>query len=310
MERALPKSVEGGQRLVDWAAKREVLRIKKESGEPPPWSDDKILNEYRFCNVRRRDDRVSKWVISNVLSRINHFELWTFIQWSSLCRWINWPSTLGPMMVAGFIQKDRIEWARIPKLIEGRREQSLKAWTGAYIIRAPSTKGGYGGMSKATFVADVVVRKGLETVKIDLMRQFTRAKSPAMCQDVHRILESIPNWGSFMAGQVVADWTYTDLLKDAPDLYTWAPMGPGSRRGYNRVMGLPLKNPAPSQVVWNNNLADLHQDIVEALGPEYEETLTLHDVQNCLCEFDKYERARLGEGRPRARYNWRHAARE
>jgi hypothetical protein len=26
------------------------------------------------------------------------------------------------------------------------------------------------------------------------------------------------------------------------------------------------------------------------------------DLQNCLCEFDKYERVRLGEGRPRSKY--------
>ena len=25
-------------------------------------------------------------------------------------------------------------------------------------------------------------------------------------------------------------------------------------------------------------------------------------LQNCLCEFDKYERVRLGEGRPRNNY--------
>jgi len=27
------------------------------------------------------------------------------------------------------------------------------------------------------------------------------------------------------------------------------------------------------------------------------------DVQNCLCEFDKYRRLQLGEGKVRARYN-------
>lgn len=29
------------------------------------------------------------------------------------------------------------------------------------------------------------------------------------------------------------------------------------------------------------------------------------DVQNCLCEFDKYRRLTLGEGRVRARYDGR-----
>ena len=30
--------------------------------------------------------------------------------------------------------------------------------------------------------------------------------------------------------------------------------------------------------------------------------LHAQDVENCLCEFDKYERTRLGEGRPRSLY--------
>mgnify|MGYP003335523726 CR=1 FL=1 len=30
--------------------------------------------------------------------------------------------------------------------------------------------------------------------------------------------------------------------------------------------------------------------------------LCLQDTQNVLCEFDKYERARLGQGRPKQRY--------
>lgn len=305
MERIRPRNA-----LAEWAVKREALRIKKESGAPPPWSDDPILTEYRFCNVRRRDDRVSKWLLSNVLDRMDHYELWTFLQWTAICRWINWPPTLGPVLVAGYIQPDKINYAGIAKLIEGRRGQDLKAWTGAYIIRAPSTRGGYGGYSKANFVVDVCIRRGMETVKSELMREFTKQRKPLMCSDIHTILSTIPNWGSFMAGQVVADWTYTDLLKDAADLYTWAPMGPGSRRGYNRMLGNPLKHPQPSQVVWNNTLHDWLDRIVLELGPAYAETLTLHDVQNCLCEFDKYERCRLGEGRPRARYNWRHAVTE
>jgi hypothetical protein len=28
----------------------------------------------------------------------------------------------------------------------------------------------------------------------------------------------------------------------------------------------------------------------------------LQDVQNCLCEFDKYERVKYGQGKPRSSY--------
>ena len=41
-------------------------------------------------------------------------------------------------------------------------------------------------------------------------------------------------------------------------------------------------------------------------SPEYLQghmlPLEMRDIEHCLCEFDKYERTRLGEGRPRAKY--------
>mgnify|MGYP005994584353 CR=1 FL=1 len=42
------------------------------------------------------------------------------------------------------------------------------------------------------------------------------------------------------------------------------------------------------------------------LSPNYlqghMEPLEMRDIEHCLCEFDKYERVRLGQGRPRAKY--------
>ena len=44
-------------------------------------------------------------------------------------------------------------------------------------------------------------------------------------------------------------------------------------------------------------------ELREALMPRFLEmgweTPHAQDIQNCLCEWDKYERARLGEGRPK-----------
>ena len=39
------------------------MRVKRESGEPYPWSDDPILQKGRFLNVFREDDKVSKSII-------------------------------------------------------------------------------------------------------------------------------------------------------------------------------------------------------------------------------------------------------
>jgi hypothetical protein len=108
------------------------------------------------------------------------------------------------------------------------------------------------------------------------------------------------NWGTFMAGQVTADWSYTSLLSWAPDLLTWAPQGPGSRRGFNRLLGR-LLSQRIAEDEWLDQLQRWRSALIAVLGPEYE-SLTLMDVQNSLCETDKYLRVKYGEGRPRSTY--------
>ena len=53
---------------------------------------------------------------------------------------------------------------------------------------------------------------------------------------------------------------------------------------------------------WLYHLQRLHQQITPLVKKAKMPALHAQDLQNCLCEFDKYERTRLGEGRPRSRY--------
>ena len=53
------------RRLVYWVLERESIRSKKETNQPRPWTNDIILQRFKFCNVRRMDDRVSKWLLTN-----------------------------------------------------------------------------------------------------------------------------------------------------------------------------------------------------------------------------------------------------
>lgn len=288
--------------LLYWAKEREAIRKKKLAGEPPPWTEDPILGTYRFCNVLRRDDRVSQWVCREVLSHQGDFDnLGVFLKWVALCRWVNWPPTLGGIIASDpefwhlkreLVTYDSIDLPGIGAYIDAVCASDQKAWTGAYMVRAPS-KNGYPGYTKGRFVAEVVV--GCLDARMDSIK---KELSNNTCQGVWQALYSAPNWGSFMAGQVVADLTYTPLLGKAHDLYTWAPQGPGSKRGFNRLLGRPLKAKVPDED-WARYLPEWRRMLVEELGlPQ----MTLHDVQNCLCEVDKYLRAQSGEGRPRSVY--------
>jgi hypothetical protein len=42
---------------------REQVRVARDAGQPRPWSDDPVLNQGRFLNVFREDDRGTKAVI-------------------------------------------------------------------------------------------------------------------------------------------------------------------------------------------------------------------------------------------------------
>ena len=132
-------------------------------------------------------------------------------------------------------------------------------------------------------------------------RQLLRPRSDERLAEFHRRLEAHRGIGSFLAGQIVADVKYVRPLLDAPDWMTFAASGPGSRRGLNRVLGRPV-DAHWREDDWRPALRDLHRQITPDLERIGIERLHAQDLQNCLCEFDKMERARLGEGRPKRRF--------
>lgn len=165
------------------------------------------------------------------------------------------------------------------------------------MIRAESNpRAAWGNWGKGRYISRIVVGNMWERGASDYQTLINEQKLSL----IHDRMKNEYGWGVFTAGQVVADWAWTKHLKAATDLYAWAPQGPGSVRGANRLLGRPLKTKFADEE-WCGQLQDWRRRIIDELGQEFAD-LTLMDVQNCLCEFDKYERVRLGEGRPRSYY--------
>jgi len=114
--------------------------------------------------------------------------------------------------------------------------------------------------------------------------------------------------GKFHAYEIVTDLRHTYLLDKAPDIYTWANPGPGARRGANRVLG----RDKDDDRLRREDIIDVMRDVLhhshdsanwQFMGTGKEWPLwEMRDVEHTLCEWDKYERVRKGEGRPRGVY--------
>ena len=55
--------------LLYWIEERERMRARKGADAPQPWTVDEILRTGRFCNVRREDDAVTRWIAEHWRTR-------------------------------------------------------------------------------------------------------------------------------------------------------------------------------------------------------------------------------------------------
>lgn len=270
-------------RLTYWIQEREQIRKCKESKLPRPWTADTILHTYRFCNVRRMDDKVSKWLLDNWY--VPYFDHPNMLQAVGLARFINLPESLA--LLTDLIFQDTINWKSIKTVLRKRKESGHTLFNGAYMVR------GNDGQDKVASVVDYYVAS-LKDIAID----------PSSMEGTHARLLKAYGMGSFMAGQIVADlrWAVKGVWRDRK---TWAPIGPGSKRGMNRLQGLPLNSPL-SQEEFLEKLRTLWYDLNERAKTEalnaILKRLELMDVQNCLCEFDKYERTLFDGRKPKQLY--------
>lgn len=273
---------------------RHAIYMRRYEGQPKPWTCDPILQQYRFCNVFRELDTVTQWIADNWRAPYaDDPNLWFAM---TVARLVNWPETLEDLTPVLF-SKDEASWypKQFIRVLHGRKKRAEKIFSGAYIV---STNGH--AMDKAEYVANCVLtplwqcRKKLQ-IDLDVQKNFT-------WRAWHEKLMEFDGLGSFMAAQVVADVKYADPYREVSDWWTFAASGPGSRRGLNRVLGRPV-DASWKEANWRAELTTLHAQVQPVMAKVCEPMMHAQDVQNMCCEFDKYCRVKLDEGKPRSKYN-------
>jgi len=268
--------------LLCWIKEREAIRLRREAGEPRPWTTNPILHYWSFCNVRREHDRVTMWIAKNW--RDQHANDPDLFFAMAVARLVNWTESLAEL---GY--PTRWSATQFVDVMENRIARGEKAWGDAYNI-----SNGGSSESKARHVVGVLDRLWTRRARV-------RPEPGDGLLAFHGRLRRCNGFADFMSAQVVADCKYVEPLKSARDWMTFAASGPGSQRGLNRVLGRDTKKKW-NEDDWRASVRKLQENIAPELARIGLADLHAQDLQNCLCEFDKYERFRLGEGKPKRKF--------
>lgn len=273
-----------------YARERYSILLKRRARQPAPWTTDPILGRYRFCNVFRTDDTVTQWIRQELLNPLTKdgARPWNLLPTMTVARFINRIDTLEAIKHVLLLEG----WHRklCKKILYQRRAKGLTMITGAYMIRTPF------GMNKI---------EGLDEIFTPLQKDARRTgfvPAPTL-QEEHARLTKYNYVGSFMAYEIVTDLSYA---VDYDDTMLWAAAGPGAARGLSRVMDGKLgryRNTPSQQAEMNALMREiLAASLLEEHWPSEWPRWDMRTCEHTLCEFDKYERARLGEGEPKQRY--------
>jgi hypothetical protein len=265
----------------EFARKRHLIYLRRTAGvDPAYWTNDPILQRYRFCNVYRELDTVTDWL------RVNWRE----------------PNAENPDLWFAFVvarhmnnipMLDALGGAPLPWdpeffviMAEKRRLEQDKVFGAAYMI-GTRHKG-----SKAVYLANEVF------TPLWNAREKIRPRPGDTLTSWHMQLGLWYGLASFMSAQVIADIKHCWPLLAASDWQSFCASGPGSRVGLNYLMNRPPKTR------WREDEFRLRVDELRlALAPHFQAEYWAppdgQDTQNLLCEFSKYERTRLGTGRPK-----------
>lgn len=274
-----------------FAYERQNIFYKKLNGEKPPYTEDEILSTYKFCNCYRVLDRVSQYLLKEVIykNRENYsdkdiiFRIILFKLFNKEDTWQFLNENLKDITLESF------SFSRYNDILLKRREMGEKLYNDAYISCATKAYG-----------YDLKHQNHLALLeemffKDKMQDKIINAKN---MEEVFNILKSYPLIGDFMAYQLATDLNYSDVINFEENTFTVA--GPGAKRGIRKCFSN-LNKASDRDIIefmYENQEAEFKR-----LGLDFKylggRKLQYIDIQNLFCELDKY----LREKRPELKTN-------
>lgn len=273
--------------------KRNILK------SPAPWSKDMVFQTFKFCNVYRELDggtlAISKYLhLSNVSAEQKLFNIIAY-------RFFNRRDTIENLF-GGLLDPNHFNIAVYEKRFDNKKQEG-SIFSNAYLVSSHPFKRDYRPKDK-----HIQILFMLDSLKLKLSSIIKALQKELPQEGLKIISNNIPMAGPFLSGQILLDVTYAGNIVD----YTsndFLVVGPGAHWGLNIIFDQNLNKKQADEKcrylysIQESEFAKLKleknlnwQDISwkNTAYPNFP-YLSLHDIQNSLCEFRKYWRLKADE---------------
>ena len=268
-----------------FAAERQEMFFRRLEGSRPPWTNDSILSRFKFTNAYRASDRVSQYLIRDVIyggpqsPEEVFFRILLFKVFNKIETWELLKAAIGEMEYTSY------SFDACDRVLSEALAAGQAIYSAAYIMPSPGRIFGY---SKKH-------RNHLRLIELMMVDEVPAriAATPTM-RDAFDLLRSYPSIGDFLAYQFVTDLNYSEVT-DYSEMDFVVP-GPGALDGISKCFS----------DLGGLNEAELIREVAERQDEEFDRrglqfrdlwgrSLQLIDCQNLFCEVSKYARIKHPE---------------
>lgn len=298
----------------DFVTERYKIHIRKDFlKQKAPWTNNPILLQYKFCNIRREHDRQSQYLIKNISTNpclsiedkiVNSFY---FRAWNN---WDTMKDLGGPWPAKSLYSSQMKEQVRPIYQKLATEDPDRKWWSSAYNQGGTKQAWRYPNpnrkVDKEDYIPLRVFHIGPWLKEHNTIEKLLNASDQKVAFEAIR---EIQGFADFLAYQIFVDLTYIEDFPFSENEFVVA--GPGCRNGLNKLFddydGLTLEE----ALFW---LADNIDEIFNKIHPPFwagrlfvdlpqeDRFFSVMCLENCMCEFCKYIRTVEGNGRPRVKY--------
>jgi len=206
-----------------FAAERQEIFFRRLRNPNPPWTNDPILQHHKFTNAYRASDRVSQYLIRNVIyagsfsSRDLFFRILLFKIFNKIETWELLDEAFGPITLSTF------SFNAYDKALSSAFEKGDRLYSAAYIMPSGGRNSDYARKHQGH----------LQLLK-KMMRDHLSDRicdAPSMRQ-AFTLLRSCPSIGDFLAYQYVTDVNYSELTNFSE--MEFVVPGPGAKDGIRK----------------------------------------------------------------------------